>query len=593
MKTVRLIVPLVLAFLAVVALPATAQGPVNVSVDGLQLDDFPNARALVTVRNENGVPIGGLEAADFEIVEDGQASFPPAGVATQVNRDETISIVMVIDISGSMDGKPIAEAVRAANALIDQLSPSDRGAVIAFADEVDLDPSHLVEGKEIGFTADKNALRNVVNFLESRIGWDTPLYDAIYKGVRMVAAEPAGKRAVVVMTDGRDERDNSRGVPVPDAGSLSSPDDPINEANRHNIPIFSVGLVGLGGKLNSRYLQRLAERTGGIYQEAPQPEELTPLFENVVDQLKQQYVLDYRSRLEEDAAFHSLLVRVQLPQGQGFDEIKFRIQEEPPATPTPEATATTEPATATEAAPVAEATATSQATAVPEVTPPPPGGTEEAKGSWFQEVLDRFKEQPLLAVVIGAGILLLLALVVALAVVMSRSRRRDEEMATGAYDSMDVPARPTPGWMPGPMGDGTPAGGVPTERGTPGAGADWAAAAAAPPPAAAAGHTVAIRRGPKHLATLVNRARPEQKYDLLQGTTNVGRARTNQIALDDPTVSRHHAWIKADGDTYLLFDVGSSNGTYVNDEQVKDARPLQDGDRVRFGEDEFLFTRVL
>ncbi|NIV39976.1 MAG: VWA domain-containing protein, partial [Anaerolineae bacterium] len=215
--------------------------------------------------------------------------------------------------------------MRAANALLDQLSEQDRAAIIAFADEVkDLDPTQLEEGKELGFTTDKNAVRNVVNFLDTKIGWDTPLYDAIYKGVKMAESEPVGKRAVVVMTDGRDERDNANGVPVKDAGSLSTPDDPINEneANRHNIPIFSIGLTGIGGKIDTKYLTRLAERTGGLYREAPEPEELTPTFEDVANQLKTQYILHYDSQLEMDDQFHSLMVRVNLPQGQDFDETK-------------------------------------------------------------------------------------------------------------------------------------------------------------------------------------------------------------------------------------------------------------------------------
>lgn len=57
----------------------------------------------------------------------------------------------------------------------------------------------------------------------------------------MVSTEAWQARAVIVMTDGRDERDNAKGVAVKDAGSLSTPDDPINEANRHNIPILPSG----------------------------------------------------------------------------------------------------------------------------------------------------------------------------------------------------------------------------------------------------------------------------------------------------------------------------------------------------------------
>jgi len=107
----------------------------------------------------------------------------------------------------------------------------------------------------------------------------------------------------------------------------------------------------------------------------------------------------------------------------------------------------------------------------------------------------------------------------------------------------------------------------------------------------AAGGTRIIERAPKHLAMLVEKARPDRKYDL-KGTINVGRARENQVCLDDVTVSRQHAWIKAEGEDFLVFDIGSANGTFVNDERVDAPRRLENGDVIRFGEVELIFTRI-
>ena len=423
----------------------------------------PQASVLVTVRDANGVPLVGLGADKFEIVEDGRASFPPTTVEPQVIAAAPVSAIMVIDISGSMEGAPIKEAIRAANALLDQLAPEDRAAVIAFADEIkSLDPAALEEGKEMGFTTDKNAIRNVVNFLDTKIGWDTPLYDAIYKGVKMAAAEPVGKRAVIVLTDGRDERDNAQGVPVKDTGSLSTPDDPINEANRHGIPIFSVGLAGIGGKIDTRYLMRLAERTGGIYQEAPKPEELTPLFENVVNQLKTQYVLGYPSRLERDQSYHSLMVRVNLPQGQDFDEIKFQIDASQPGA-AEEGTGASEPAIV-----VAETPATDQIASLPgsgEGSEAAAQATPEPEAAGIQGIIDTVRdtieEQPIVAIVIGAGVLLLLLLLVALIVVLLRGRK-SEEAEYPAVDFGQTYSPATPPWSPEVRDSGTPAMGYPT-----------------------------------------------------------------------------------------------------------------------------------
>jgi VWFA-related protein len=607
-RWLTLVAVLIVALLASSLLPAIAQGPVNITVDDINLDDLPRGQVMVTVRDANGVPIPDLGTDKFEMVEDGRNSFPPSGVSQHVNPDAVISVVMVIDISGSMEGKPIQEAMRAANALLDLLSPQDRAAIIAFADEVqDLDPTVLEEGKELGFTTDKNAIRNVVNFLDTKIGWDTPLYDAIYKGVRMASTEAIGKRAVVVMTDGRDERDNAQGVPIKDAGSQSTPDDPIDEANRYGIPIFS---IGLGSKLDTKYLARLAERTGGVYQQAPQPEELTPLFENVVNQLKTQYQLDYESRLQRDDNYHSLMVRVVLPQGQNFDEIKFPLGNpdsgDPPAgdegeaivvDPTP-APASTQVASL----PEAESGASPGAQATPE---PESTGIE----GLVDTIRETIEDQPTLAIVIGAGVLLLLILLIALVVVLVRGRRGEEE-EYAPVDFGETFAAPPPAWGGGQTDAGRPTPGPDYATGdrtemAPGGG--WGEAPAVPPPMApppaapsqppqgeemiGAGGTRIIERAPKHLAMLVDKSRPDRKHDL-KGTVNIGRAKDNQLVLDDATISRHHAWIKAEGEEFLVFDVGSANGTFVNDEKVQEPRRLNSGDTVRFGDAEFVFTKV-
>ncbi len=604
-KAYRVSVALILVLLLASAVPAYAQGVVSLSVDALEYEEFPTAHVLVTVRNENGVPIAGLGPDKFEIVEDGRTSFPPAEVAAQANPDAVVSVVMVIDISGSMKGQPIQEAMGAANALLEQLSTDDRAALIAFTDEVtDLDPKNLEEGKEIGFTTDKNAIRNVVNFLDEQVGWDTPLYDAIYKGVKMVATEPVGKRAVIVMTDGRDERDNAQGQTVKDAGSLSSPDDPIHEANRHNIPIFSIGLEGLGGKIDTKYLARLAERTGGQYQQTPQPEELTPLFGNVLSQLKEQYTLTYESTLPKDANYHSLLVRVQLPQGHAFGETKFRVLEEAPAAESSGSESSSGGGAVAEAPAAEEAVVVEAAPEAAEPVvqdpsqEPSPGGIEGI----IDTGRDIIEDQPALAVVIGVGILLLIILIIALLVVLLRGRKTPED-DYASVDYGDTYAT-GPGWTPDSAGPTSPQMPPLVEDQTEVAPAAWPEAAPPPPPpmpspqpdAAEAGippvgGTRVIERAPKHLAMLVDKARPDRKFDL-KGTVNVGRAQDNQMVLEDPTVSRHHAWVKGEGEEFLVFDVGSGNGTFVNDERVEEPRHLENGDVVRFGEAAFVFTKV-
>ena len=62
----------------------------------------------------------------------------------------------------------------------------------------------------------------------------------------------------------------------------------------------------------------------------------------------------------------------------------------------------------------------------------------------------------------------------------------------------------------------------------------------------------------------------------------IGRT-DGDVLLPDPQVSRRHARVRLEGDRPVVEDLGSRNGTYVNDEQVTEPRSLEVGDLVRFG----------
>jgi pSer/pThr/pTyr-binding forkhead associated (FHA) protein len=70
----------------------------------------------------------------------------------------------------------------------------------------------------------------------------------------------------------------------------------------------------------------------------------------------------------------------------------------------------------------------------------------------------------------------------------------------------------------------------------------------------------------------------------------IGRESTATLCLPDSSVSRRHSQIERSGDEFVLTDLDSLNGTFVNDVPVK-RRKLEHGDRVRIGDSHFLFLR--
>jgi predicted component of type VI protein secretion system len=69
----------------------------------------------------------------------------------------------------------------------------------------------------------------------------------------------------------------------------------------------------------------------------------------------------------------------------------------------------------------------------------------------------------------------------------------------------------------------------------------------------------------------------------LTGPIEIGRDASSTLALQDEQMSRRHARVSAQGDLAIVEDLGSTNGTYVNEQPIEGPRELRVGDRFRVG----------
>src|SRR5215210_1305300 len=79
-------------------------------------------------------------------------------------------------------------------------------------------------------------------------------------------------------------------------------------------------------------------------------------------------------------------------------------------------------------------------------------------------------------------------------------------------------------------------------------------------------------------------------YSLSDGAV-LGRGEQADIRLEDTFASSQHARLAPHGDVIVLEDLGSTNGTYLNDEPLRGPQPLHAGDRIRIGDSQFTFER--
>ena len=83
---------------------------------------------------------------------------------------------------------------------------------------------------------------------------------------------------------------------------------------------------------------------------------------------------------------------------------------------------------------------------------------------------------------------------------------------------------------------------------------------------------------------------PQREYSLDKPTIAIGSHPSNDLVIDDTTVSRRHATITRKPDGFELVDLGSTNGTFVNGRQVRKPIAVKSGDEIKFGSARFVFN---
>ena len=237
---------------------------------------------IVTDGRRRYVP--GLAKEDFSLLVDGR----PQGIETFDAIDSKLSVVLVLDTSASMASK-LGEMREAALALISSLKPADEVSLLTFSSNVvGLTP----------FTADKKAARVAIE--DARVEGETALYDATAAALKKVR-ETKGRRAVIIFTDGEDNR------------SRISVEQVVEMARASEVTIFSVGQgVTDAGDLR-RYLEQMTEETGGRAFFISTVKKLSEAFREVVAELQSQYFLTFTPADQASRTWHKVELRLGRP----------------------------------------------------------------------------------------------------------------------------------------------------------------------------------------------------------------------------------------------------------------------------------------
>ncbi|MDE1175950.1 MAG: VWA domain-containing protein [Edaphobacter sp.] len=256
-----------------------------------------------SVRDKNGF-ITNLHKDDCQIFED-KAEQKVKNFTQEKNLPLTIGILL--DTSGSQQNVLPLEQEAGAQFLKDVLTPKDEAFLISFDINVDLLADYTNSPREIKRALDKASINTGATY-GSVTGNGSPrgtlLYDAVYLAAHDKLHQEAGRKILIILTDGQDQ------------GSQENLKSSIEAAQKSNAIVYVIliadrgfyGGMGGFGYTGAGDMDRLAKETGGrVINVGNNGKKLEDAFNQIQDELRTQYLASYTpTNLKLDGTFRTL-----------------------------------------------------------------------------------------------------------------------------------------------------------------------------------------------------------------------------------------------------------------------------------------------
>jgi Ca-activated chloride channel family protein len=245
--------------------------------------DVDVVQIIATVMDNHGHFVKDLARTAFHIEEDGKAQ----KISHFGSEDVPLELVVACDVSGSMT-PAMPQLKRAVKEFLAAVPTRDEVTLIGFNDSIFALTRRAVNPEERAKAVDRLA------------PWGaTALYDVILRGVDMLGKQP-GRRAMVVFSDGEDQ------------GSHASITDVEHRLQASDVTLYMIG-QGRGVQVAAlkSIMQRLVEPTGGRALFTDSIDELHLAFNDLLEELSNQYLLGYEStNTKRDDTFRKIAVQV-------------------------------------------------------------------------------------------------------------------------------------------------------------------------------------------------------------------------------------------------------------------------------------------
>ncbi len=236
-------------------------------------------RVDVLVTN-NGQPVRGLTAADFEIRDN--------GVLQQIDlvsfEQIPLNVILALDMSDSVAGDRLDRLRSAGAAVLGGLQKDDQAALLTFSHAVRL-------GAPLGH--DVGVLRKALQTANGE--GETSLIDGTFAAIQ-IGESDAGRALLIIFSDGLD------------TSSWLQADRVLDAAKRSDAVAYA---VAVRSPAKPEFLRDLTSFTGGKLFEVEKTEKLDSLFVNILQEFRQRYLVSYTPKGVDKAGWHKLDVRVK------------------------------------------------------------------------------------------------------------------------------------------------------------------------------------------------------------------------------------------------------------------------------------------
>jgi Ca-activated chloride channel family protein len=242
----------------------------------------------VSVRDADGHLVTDLTRDDFDLYEDGEKQ-----PITQFTRERVpVSLGVLLDISDSMFGHPIADARKAIDRfLFDELDHEDEFFILAFNHK----PHVLTQ-----WTQTPTVVRDALDSLKPTGG--TAVYDAVMESMPLIAKRNRERGALLIVSDGADTASNAALKDVRFALRRS-------QAFVYAIAINSPDRRAINGSVNPTTLREITDESGGRTEVVTSAAEISAASSRIADELNHQYVMGFMPNHAADGKYHTLRVR--------------------------------------------------------------------------------------------------------------------------------------------------------------------------------------------------------------------------------------------------------------------------------------------